>query len=787
MKSRLHHIYILSLFLFIFPAGNAFAQQSAMTTVAGNGTKGFNGNGMAATAAALNGPYGVAVDSAGNIYITEIYGNRVRKVSAASGVISTIAGNGEALYYGEGVPSEEAVLNSPQDVAVDSAGNIYIADSLNHRIRKVSASSGIITTIAGNGNSGYNGEGSATSAELNDPAGLAIDSAGNVYIAEQASHRVRKVTPGGTISTVAGIGIGGFGGDGGPATAARLYNPVHIALDRAGNLYIADTYNHRVRKVSAATGVITTVAGTGKSGFSGDGASATAAQLDNPTAVAVDAAGNLYISDSFNKRIRRVDANTGVIRTIVGNDAAGCDTATSSLQFPLGLSVNAAGNRIYIVDHSANVIRLLSPGEPVPPTLTSLSPSSGVQGTTLTVTFTGKGFSGGSSCSTGETKVTISGTGVTATDVKVNSDTSVTAKFTIEAAAAPGARNVTVTTADGTTKAQQFTVTLPIPKTPTLTSISPASGLRGSTVSVTLTGSNFQAGSGPANVLVSGSGVSVGNVNAVSGTSLTAAFSIASGAPMGNYNVTVTTSEGTSNAVTFAVNPQGPVITYGLPGTLNPTEQVPVQLTLGTPSPEPVTGKLTLTFTSDAVNNADDPGVTFINPATSTRTITFTFPPNTTTAQFSLDGVLLRVGTVAGTARLTMTEVKVGGKDVSPSNPTFDVLVPRLVPVITSMKIVNRTAAGFDVEVTGYSTSRDITVATFQFAPATGANLQTTQLQPGVTSVFTEYYQSPKSVAVGSAFLYVQPFMVEGDVNAVGSVTLTLTNAQGVSEPKTAQ
>jgi hypothetical protein len=201
------------------------------------------------------------------------------------------------------------------------------------------------------------------------------------------------------------------------------------------------------------------------------------------------------------------------------------------------------------------------------------------------------------------------------------------------------------------------------------------------------------------------------------------------------------------------------------------------------PSPDAVTGTLTLTFTSDAVNNADDPGTTFINTAANARTINFTFPPNSTAAQFSLAGVQLKAGTVSGDIRLTMSGVKVGGRDVSISNSTFDVLIPRGVPVITSMRIVNLTAGGFDIEVIGYSTSRDITVATFQFAAAAGASLGTAQLQPDVAGTFTDYYVTPKSAAIGSVFMYVQPFIVtQGDVSAVGSVTLTLTNAQGVSD-----
>src|ERR1035437_9125744 len=283
-----------------------------LTVVAGNGTGGFSGDGGPATSASLNWPLAVAVDSAGNLYIAELNNHRVRKVSG--GTITTVAGNGNPGFSGDGGPATSASLKFPAGVAVDSAGNLYIAEPNNYRVRKVSG--GTITTVAGYGNQGFSGDGGpATSASLNSPIGVAVDSAGTLYIAD--TFRIRKVS-GGTITTVAGNGAYRFSGDGGPATSALLNIPEAVAVDSAGNLYIADLANYRVRKVTRGTSA--TVAGNGSPGFSGDGGPATLASLSQPTGVAVDSAGNLYIADPNNQRVRKVSG--GTITTVAGNGNA---------------------------------------------------------------------------------------------------------------------------------------------------------------------------------------------------------------------------------------------------------------------------------------------------------------------------------------------------------------------------------------------------------------------------------------------------------------------------------
>jgi uncharacterized protein (TIGR03437 family) len=330
--------------LYIADTGNQRIRKvtnGVIATIAGTGTQGFSGDSGPAIDAQLNLPNGVAVDSAGNLYIAD-GASRIRKV--AGGVIATVAGNGLVGFSGDGGPATSAELSGPDGVAVDSAANLYIADSNNDRIRKVAK--GVIATVAGGGTP-VGGNGPATGVQFGYPAAVALDSSGSLYIADQQSNVIWKISNG-VIAAVAGNGTQGFSGDGGPATAAQLNNPSGVAVDAAGNLYISDTDNQRVRKV--ANGVVTTVAGNGTAGFSGDNGPATGAELNLPAGIAVDSSGNLYISDSYNNRIREV-AN-GMIATVAGNGESGYNgyngPATSvPLDSPFGIAVDAAGN-LYI-------------------------------------------------------------------------------------------------------------------------------------------------------------------------------------------------------------------------------------------------------------------------------------------------------------------------------------------------------------------------------------------------------------------------------------------------------
>lgn len=335
---------------------NGTPMPQLISTVAGNGTTGYSSDGGAATNASLYSPRGVAVDKAGNVFIADSSNYRVRKVDT-NGIITTVAGRGTSGFSGDGGAATSAAMY-PYAVAVDQAGNLFIADYGNYRIRKVDTN-GIISTVAGNGAYGYSGDGgAATNAAMNSPIGIAVDRGGNLYIAD-ASSRIRKVGASGIITTFAGNTNLGFSGDGGAATNAALNAPYGVTVDNIGNVFIADYVNNRIRKVNT-NGVISTVAGNGYYGISGDGGAATNAWLNNPFAVTVDNAGNLFIADQSNNRVRMVNAN-GIITTVAGNGSTihsgdGNTAVNSSVSNPNGLAVDIAGN-LLIAEQGNNRIR----------------------------------------------------------------------------------------------------------------------------------------------------------------------------------------------------------------------------------------------------------------------------------------------------------------------------------------------------------------------------------------------------------------------------------------------
>jgi sugar lactone lactonase YvrE len=332
----------------------------------------------------LNYATSVALDSEDNLYISD-WSGFIRKIWAGGGAVTTVAGNGILGFGGDGGRATSAMVGRSISIALDAAGNIYIADGDNNRIRRVEVSTGIITTVAGTGAAIDSGDGGlAVKAGVSRPTGIAVDAAGDLYFSSSWS-RVRKVAARtGVIETVAGQFTTSFGGDNGPAIDALFWDPIPSVVDRSGNIYITDYENSRIRMVTAKTGIVTTIAGSGacpagppflnvlvcQSGFSGDGGPAKTATLNYAAAVALDDDGNLFIADTINHRIRRVDAATGVIHTIAGTRVSGYrgdggPALAAEISFPVGIAVDRSG-RIYFADENNNRIRVLTPATPRP-------------------------------------------------------------------------------------------------------------------------------------------------------------------------------------------------------------------------------------------------------------------------------------------------------------------------------------------------------------------------------------------------------------------------------------
>jgi len=697
--------------LFISDSSNSRIRKIAsgtITTIAGNGGYNFDGDGANALSLSLSPPIGLALDGTGNLYIASPIHTRIRKLSPA-GALSTVAGSG-GVFAGDGGAATGATLANPNGIIFDAGGNLVIADSRNYRIRKVDGS-GNIATIVGTGVPGTSPDGTtATAAQIGFVFDMAYDAAGNLYIATD-DNRVRKIGTNGLISTIAGTGVAAFGGDGGPATSAQLSSPQGLAIDTSGNIYVSDAGNHRIRKITASNGNISTIAGTGTAGSAGgtvsvgDGGPATAAQLNTPRKLAFDAAGNLYASDGNNSRIRKIAtdqtistfsnfgvaaialgggtmavANGGQIQlvfsdlttlTIAGNGGGFSGDNGSALTASLtpgGLGVSPAGV-LYMVDSQNNVVRKLttsSPGSAVLSTSTtgiysrvapssstnvnlgvvlngsgvfnwgaasamttpvggswlSISPAAGTNNGTVTVTMNSSGLAAGSYAGsvtitsaqavnaqvvvpvtmtvlpTALLSPTVSslttsgivgganpvsqlfvlnnsvtnnpvaftaapvvttppgGTWLSVSPTSGNTGNTLTVSFNISGLGSgiyTGGIQLTSASAGNSGIIVPVTLTLTPSAAPTLTSLTPSSGPQNSSVNVTLTGTNFNP-SGPNTVNIGGTGVIlIGTPAYINGTTLTAVFGVAPAILIGDRNVSVTTSNGTSNALPFTV------------------------------------------------------------------------------------------------------------------------------------------------------------------------------------------------------------------------------------------
>ena len=338
-----------------------------ITTVAGTGEKGFAGDGGPAIAARLNGPFDVAFDAAGNLYFSDTFNHRIRRIEARSGAIVTVAGNGEGGYGGDGGPATHAALNEAYGIVLDRAGNLYIADRLNRRVRRIAAATGIITTVAGTGEAVFSGDGGpAAAAGLAEPNGLALDPAETrLYVADVADHRVRVIDlASGRIATFAGTGKPEHSGDGGKAAAAGIFGARAVKVGPDGTVHILERQGSSLRAVDPKTGIIVTIAGTGARGFAGDGSPALAAVFDAPKEMALDLSGDILIVDTENNAIRRFDRRSGIVATIAGGRQGGGGdggpATQAGLDRPHGAVVGPDG-AIYIGDTNNHRIRKLAP------------------------------------------------------------------------------------------------------------------------------------------------------------------------------------------------------------------------------------------------------------------------------------------------------------------------------------------------------------------------------------------------------------------------------------------
>ena len=339
-----------------------------ISSMAGTGEKGFSGDGGPAAKARLNQPFDVALDRTGNLYFSDTFNHRIRRVDATTGVITTVAGSGRKGFGGDGGQAGDAMLNEPYGIELDTDGNLFIVDRLNFCIRRVDGKSGIMTTIAGTGGkSGYGGDGGpATKALFVEPNGIALDGKGNLYVADVAGHRVRVVDlESGTIETLGGNGKGVTAGDGGALKNATFNGPRAVAVHPDGSLYVVERNGHSVRRVDLAKGTIDRFAGTGKRGYSGDGGTAREATFDGPKEIDIDREGNVFIVDTENEAIRRVDAKSGIITTIAGKGRMktpglgdGGKPTEATLGRPHGVVVGPDG-AVYIGDTNSHRIQLV--------------------------------------------------------------------------------------------------------------------------------------------------------------------------------------------------------------------------------------------------------------------------------------------------------------------------------------------------------------------------------------------------------------------------------------------
>jgi sugar lactone lactonase YvrE len=757
-----------------------------INTVAGNGTYSYAGDGGPAALSALNYPIGLARDSGGNLFVADYSNSRIRKITPG-GVISSFVNN----------------LTSPISVAVEpTSGNVFTADCDN-RVYMATPAGGVANLFATGPwffcsyyynytSSGYGG-------------GVAASPSGNVYVADTYNSRIFRISNGTSI-LVAGTGQYGFAGDGGPATAARLGYPTGLALDTQGNLYIADAGNSRIRKVTPE-GIISTVAGNGTYTYTGDGGPAIAAGFNTPSAVALDAGGNIFIADTYNNAIRKVTPE-GIISTVAGNGVAGFSgdggpAISAQLNAPLGLEVDASGN-LFIADTNNNRIRRVGLVMTVP-TLATLSTTIGGQGSTVNVTLSGTSFSN---------PLTINaGSGITVSNVTVVNEVSATATFTIASNATLGPHDVNVTTNLGTSGNVLFTVVAPYPDL-SITSSHTGNLAAGFNATYLVSIANLGAAptTGPTTLTdalplglnyVSGEGdgwscssaqqiVDCVNPNALpSGGTTTLNLTVAVGAdaPAGFVHSPRVVAGGdlvipNNTASDPTIVAVGAASLRFTPQNVLPGQQATVELTIPTAFPEDVSGTLVLGFLSDAINPGDDPAIQW---ETGGRTVTFTIPANTLQARFSSKPqpgpIGFQPGTVSGTLTINGT-VQTGAVETPFSSVRT---IPRQAPEIRNVQRVPMSGDSFAVALNLSSTAREVTQLTARFqlsqqvrlscGAVPGCSVSGNSIVLDVKSMFDAWFVS--DTLFGSTSRLNVPLLINRSLQ--GAITITLTNRFGTS------
>ena len=771
-----------------------------VTTIAGTGEQGFSGDGGQATAADLDSPSGVAVDGSGTVYIADSHNHRVRTVS--NGVIATVAGTGIPGYSGDGGSATSAQLFEPTAISVDGTGNLYIADTMNHCIRKVAG--GVITTFAGTGLQGFSGDGgAAVAAQLDSPMGVSADPnvAGKVYIGDTHNQSVRVVDASGIISTLAGTGVAGFGGDGGASTSAALASPKGIGIGSNGTIYIADSQNERVRAI--AGGVISTFAGDGEQGFAGDLGAPGSAILDTPWAVAVSGAGIVALADTHNQRVRA--ASGTAINTVAGvppalteglllsGPASGVyGTAVGTLSASFSNGANVATGMATLTDGGTPLTSVSLSGNAASFDLSSLA--GGVH--SLVVSYAGDAAdpaiaSGVYVVNIAPAAQSLSFTGLTTSltyspglteTLAATASSGLPVSFTVSGPATlsgstltvtgPGTVTVTATQAGNadyaaSTSVQQIAIAAaPI----TAASLSPGTlTLGASNTTLTVTGSGFTSSS-----VVELNGAPLQTMF-VSFTELTAVLPQAT-TPGTDVLTVLDTASGTmSGALNLKVTPPIADAVLSVPAQSTSGQQPSVNLQLTAAYPVPITGVLTLSFQPSSGQAVSDPAVQL---STGGSTLTFTVPANST----ALPSVSVDTGTLAGTLTLTLS-LTAAGVDVTPAAArTATIAIPGQVPEIQSGQVsFTQSGSTLTVTVVGYSNTRDMAQAIFTFTAAPGSSLATNSLTLPATTLFADWFNQSASFSNGSNFTYSQTFNLSDPSAVVSGVSVQLVNSVGAS------